>query len=79
MEVLFPLLMIVGVIVAIVVIVFCSTVILPVPVSAAYPKRSKPVLQRSRLWIERHDRTLLIFVLVLFGLVFCIRGVWPLL
>ena len=61
-----------------VVVVFCSSVLIPLLIYVAFPRRAVALLNGIKDTLERHSRPIGIWVPLFFGLLFIIRG-WTLL
>ena len=62
-----------------VVLVFCLSVIIPVVIYLAFPKRAKKLLNAIKQFLNRHRRVIGIFAPLLFGLIFLLKGITGLL
>ena len=62
-----------------VVLVFCLSVIIPVVIYIAFPKRAKDVLNSIRQFLNRHSRAIGIWAPLVFGLILLIKGISDLL
>ena len=60
-------------------LVFCLSVIIPVLIYVLFPKRSSELLNWIKQIIETHSRTIGIWVPLVFGLIFLLRGITQLL
>ncbi len=61
-----------------VVVVFCSSVLIPLLIYVAFPRRAADLLNGIKDTLERHSRPIGIWVPLFFGLLFIVRG-WTLL
>jgi threonine/homoserine/homoserine lactone efflux protein len=57
------------------VLVFCLSVIIPILIYLAFPKRAKEILNGIKQYLNRHSRPIGIFAPLLFGLIFLIKGI----
>jgi threonine/homoserine/homoserine lactone efflux protein len=62
-----------------VVLVFCLSVIIPIVIYFAFPKRAKELLNGIRQFLSRHSRSIGICAPLIFGLLFLIKGITELL
>ena len=62
-----------------VVLVFCLSVIIPVVIYIAFPKRAKDLLNSIRQFLNRHSRPIGIWAPLVFGLLLLIKGITDLL
>lgn len=62
-----------------VVLVFCLSVIIPVLIYLAFPRRAKDLLNGIKQTLEKHSRPIGIWAPLVFGLLFFIRGLTSLL
>ena len=62
-----------------VVLVFCLSVIIPVVIYIAFPKRAKDLLNSIRQFMNRHSRPIGIWAPLVFGLLLLIKGITDLL
>ena len=62
-----------------VVFVFCLSVIIPVVIYLAFPKRAKDLLNSIRQFLNRHSRPIGIWAPFVFGLLLLIKGITDLL
>lgn len=62
-----------------VVFVFCLSVIIPVVIYLAFPKRAKDLLNSIRQFLNRHSRPIGIWAPLVFGLLLLIKGITDLL
>jgi threonine/homoserine/homoserine lactone efflux protein len=60
-------------------LVFCLSVIIPVLIYIAFPKRAKELLNRLRLFLNRNSRPIGIWAPFVFGLLLLIKGIVDLL
>jgi threonine/homoserine/homoserine lactone efflux protein len=67
------------VITLLVVLVFCLSVIIPVVIYIAFPKRAKDLLNSTRQFLNRHSRPIGIWAPLVFGLLLLIKGITDLL
>lgn len=67
------------IIVLIVVLVFCSSVIVPVIIYVSFPENAYDRLNQMKHTLETHSRPIGIWVPLIFGLIFLIKGVTGLL
>jgi threonine/homoserine/homoserine lactone efflux protein len=58
-----------------VVLVFCLSVIIPIVIYIAFPKRANDLLNSIRQFLNRHSRAIGIWAPLVFGLIFLIKGV----
>ena len=56
------------------VLVFCSTVIIPVVIYKTMPEKSRGMLFSMQKWLEKNNRTISIALLLIFGLIFLKKG-----
>jgi threonine/homoserine/homoserine lactone efflux protein len=56
-------------------LVFCSAVIVPVLIYFLFPKQADKLLNRLKQALETHSRPIGIWVPLIFGLIFLIRGI----
>ena len=52
-----------------------SLVLIPIVVYATAPTRSTKTLETARLWLEEHNRMIMITVSLIFGLFFLFKGI----
>ena len=62
-----------------VVLVFCLSVIIPIVIYIAFPKRANDLLNSIRQFLNRHSRAIGIWAPLVFGLILLIKGVTDLL
>jgi len=62
------------VITVLVVLVFCLSVIIPVLIYVAFPRRARDLLNRLKDTLERHSRPIGIWAPLIFGLLFLLKG-----
>ena len=62
-----------------VVLVFCLSVIVPVVIYILFPKRAKDLLNSIKQFLNQHSRPIGIWLPLVFGLIFLIRGITGLL
>ena len=62
-----------------VVLVFCLSVIIPVTIYLAFPKRAKDLLNGIRQFLNRNSRPIGIWAPLVFGLLLLIKGITDLL
>ncbi len=62
-----------------IVLVFCLSVIIPVVIYIAFPKRAKELLNSIRQFLTRHSRAIGIWAPLVFGLIILIKGISDLL
>lgn len=67
------------IITVLVTLVFCLSVIIPVSIYLAFPKRAKELLNGIKEYLNRHSRPIGIIAPLLFGLIFLIKGITGLL
>jgi threonine/homoserine/homoserine lactone efflux protein len=58
-----------------VVLVFCLSVIIPVVIYIAFPKRAKDLLNSIRQFLNRHSRAIGIWAPLVFGLLLLLKGI----
>ena len=58
-----------------VVLIFCLSVIIPVVIYIAFPKRAKDLLNSIRQFLNRHSRPIGIWAPLVFGLLLLIKGI----
>ena len=67
------------VITVLVVLVFCLSVIIPVVIYLAFPKRAKKILNDIKQFLSRHSRPIGIWLPLVFGLILLVKGMTELL
>lgn len=65
--------------VLLVVLVFCSTMFMPVIIFIVFPSRSASILEKIKKGLEQHSQFVSVAMLSVFGLIFLFKGIAPLL